>query len=126
MVIKTIAVLVILLALATRIPAVFWPKKAKNWLKELTKTNRDLNYILSFILLATGLIISSLAVRLVNLETFIVSAFGFALLVGSFVVYNDMHKDMIKIVLKKQDKWVQKVSLLKVAIALVLLWILMY
>ncbi len=124
MVLQAIATIVLLLALVKNLCAVFWPKKAKGWAKELTKTNRDLNYILSFVLLATGLIMSSLVVRLVNLETFIVSSFGFAMLVASLLVYNDMHRDIVKIVLKKQDKWTQKTAFMLVVVIAVLLWVL--
>ncbi|MBI3412843.1 MAG: hypothetical protein HY051_02055 [Candidatus Aenigmarchaeota archaeon] len=126
MVLKMLASLFLLLILITRIPALFWPKKAKARMKDFSKTNKNWSYALSFVLLAVGLIMLSLVARLTNLQTVLVSIFGYALLVGSFLMYNEMHKDIIKAVLKKSDKWLQKVALLKVVVAAILLWVLMY
>lgn len=125
MALKVIASLFLLLIIATRLIALFWPKKVKGWMKDFSKTNRNWSYAFSFVLLATGLIMFSLVVRLTNLETFLVSAFGFGLLAGSFLTYNGMHKDIIKMVVKKPDKWIQKVALLKVVVAAILLYVLM-
>ncbi len=126
MVLKSVASIFLVLLIFARAAFFLWPKKAKNWFKDMSKISRDWSYALSFILLATGLIMASLVVRLTNLETFLVSAFGFAMLVGSFLTYNEMHKDMVKIVVKKSDKWVQKVALVKLLVAAILLYILMY
>lgn len=126
MALKVIASLFLLLIIVTRLIALFWPKTAKSWMKDMAKINKNWSYAFSFVLLATGLIMASLVIRLTNLETFLVSAFGFALLGGSFLTYNSMHKDVIKAVVKKPDKWIQKVALLKVVVAAILLWILIY
>ena len=126
MVLKTLASIFLLLIIFTRAPALFWPKKVKSWLKDLSKINRNWSYAFSLVLLATGLITLSLAVRLTNLQTVLVSVFGFALLAGSFLMYNGMHKDMIKVVVKKPDKWLQRVALFKIVVAVILLYVLMY
>ena len=126
MALKEIASLFLFLIIITRIPAAFWPKKAKALMKDFSKANRNWSYAFSFVLLATGLIMLSLVTKLTNLETVIVSAFGYALLVGSFLTYNELHKDMIKIVSKRSDKWIQKIALLKIVVAAALLWVLMY
>lgn len=124
MALKAIASLFLLLIIATRLLAVFWPKKVKSWAKDFAKTSKNWSYAFSFVLLATGLIMLLLVARLTSLEAVLVSVFGGALLAGSFLVYNGMHRDAVKIILKKPDKWVQKVALLKVVVATILLWVL--
>ncbi len=126
MVLKAIASIFLVLLIVTRAVALFWPKKVKGWMKDITKINKNWSYLLSLVMFATGLIISLLVIRLVNLQTFLTSSFGLALLAGGFLVYDGMYRDAIKIFLKKSDKWIQKVALLKVVVAAILLYLLMY
>ncbi len=123
MALKALASLLLLLVIIARIPAVFWPKKVKKQLNDLFKISRDWRYALSFALLATGLILVATAARLTSLGVVVVTAFGVGLLAGSFLVYNDLHKDMLKAFTKRPDKWLQKVAVVKIAIAAVLLYI---
>ncbi|MBI4177679.1 MAG: hypothetical protein HY516_04945 [Candidatus Aenigmarchaeota archaeon] len=126
MVLKAVAALLLALVILTRSLTVLSPKKAKAWLKEFSKINKDWSYAISLVMFASGLITALLVVKLAGLQSFLVSVFGAGLLAGSFLMFNDIHRDAIKLVLKKSDKWFQKVALFKLAVAVALLWALVY
>ncbi len=123
MALNTLASLLLLLVILGNIPAALQPKKAKKQLNDFLNIGKDWRYVFSFVLLATGLISVSIVVRLTSLSAVLVAAFGVGLLAGSFIVYNDLHKDILKVFMKRPDKWVQKVSILRIVVAAVLLYL---
>ncbi len=121
---RVLASLLLLLAILARIPAVLQPpKNMKKKLGELSKISRNWQYAFSFVLLATGLILISIVVRSASLSAVVVTTFGVGLLAGSFIVYNGLHKDILKAFMKRPDKWVQKIAVLKIVVAAIILYL---